>query len=122
MTFFPIWLFICPFQPRPLPFLDEIVEWAKRVFDRPSNDIKKAWVYIRRVPGILKEMVRYIKDGRIMAEESREVNWDEIVAMHDSSDIDDDTFEQLEQSFNGKRIAELYRNNPNNPIEIFFYQ
>lgn len=120
MTFLPpippIWLF----QPRPLPFLDEIVEWAKRVFDRPSNDIKKAWVYIRRVPGALKEMVRYIQDGR-MKEETREVSWNEIVAMHDSSDIDDDTFEQLEQSFNGKQIAELYRNNRNNPVETIRY-
>lgn len=89
-------------------FLDEIVEWAKGVFGRLSNFIKRVWVYIRRIPGALKEMVRYIKDGR-MVEEPREVSWDEIVAMHDRGDIDDATFRELEQSYNERKIADLER-------------
>lgn len=89
-------------------FLDEIVEWAKGVFGRLSNFIKRAWVFIRRIPGALKEMVRYIQDGR-MKEEPREVSWDEIVAMHNRGDIDDDTFRELEQSYNERKIADLER-------------
>ena len=37
-------------------FFDEIMDWAKDMFNRLSSYVKKAWVYIRRVPGGNKQM------------------------------------------------------------------
>jgi len=90
-------------------FLDEIIDWAKDMFNSLSSYVRKALVYIRRVPGGIKQMIRYIQNGSMMEEsEKKEVDWDEIVRMHDNGDIDDETFNAL-RAERDKKIAELDR-------------
>lgn len=90
-------------------FIDEIMDWANDVFERLSNYVKKAWVYIRRVPGGIKHMLRYIQNGKMYEEsDKKEVEWSEIVIMHDNGDIDDDTFNALKAE-REKKIGEFDR-------------
>lgn len=92
-----------------IAFYDDIVKWAKNMFARLSSYVKKAWVFIRRVPGGIKQMIRYIQNGSMQEEsEPREVEWDEIVRMWKNGDIDDDTFYALKDE-RDKKIAELNR-------------
>lgn len=87
----------------------EIMDWAKDVFDRLSSMIKKAWVYIRRIPGGIKQMVRYIKYGTMMeTSEVKEATWEEVVRMYKDGEIDDDTFNVLKAGHD-KKIADLKR-------------
>lgn len=90
-------------------FFDEIMDWAKDMFNRLSSYVRKAWVYIRRVPGGIRQMIRYIQNGSMMEEgEKKEVDWDEIVRMHEEGEIDDDTFNALKAE-RDKKIAEMDR-------------
>lgn len=90
-------------------FLDEIIDWAKKAFDRLSSAIKKAWVYIRRVPGGIKKMIEYIENGKFKREtETEEVSWEEIEERHRNGDIDDETYNALKAE-RDKKIAELNR-------------
>ena len=90
-------------------FFDEIMDWAKDMFNRLSSYVKKAWVYIRRVPGGIKQMIRYIQNGTMLEEyEKKEVEWEEIVKMHENGDIDDETFNALKAE-RDKKIAEMDR-------------
>lgn len=36
-------------------FYDEIKDWAEGLFNSLSSYIRKAWVYIRRIPGGIKQ-------------------------------------------------------------------
>lgn len=90
-------------------FMDDIMDWAKDVFERLSSYVKKAWVYIRRVPGGIKHMLRYIQNGTMYEESDKtEVEWSEIVRMHDNGEIDDDTFNALKAE-REKKIGEIDR-------------
>lgn len=91
-------------------FFDEIMNWAKGVFNSLSNSVKKAWVYIRRVPGAIVQMIRYILYGEVIEEKTkRALSWEEIVEMHERGDMDDDTFYALKAEHE-KKIAEMDRN------------
>lgn len=90
-------------------FYDEIKVWAEDLFNSLSGYIRKAWVYIRRIPGGIKQMIRYIQNGLMMEEsQKKEVEWDEIVRMHENGDIDDETFNALKAE-RDKKIAEMSR-------------
>ena len=89
-------------------FFDEIMEWAKDVFNRVSGYVKKAWVYIRRVPGALKEMVRYIQYGK-MYEIPKEVEWQKIEQMYRNGEIDEKTYQDLKANRGEMKVAELNR-------------
>lgn len=90
-------------------FLADIMDWAKDVFNRLSPYIRKAWVYIKRIPGAIKQMVRYIQNGTMYEEAERnEVSWPEIEEMHDRGDIDDETYNNLRAEREAK-IAEMNR-------------
>lgn len=90
-------------------FLDDIIKWAKKAFDRLSSAIRKVWVYIRRVPGGIKKMIEYIENGKLIREpEIEEVSWEEIEERHRNGDIDDETFNALKAG-RDKKIAELDR-------------
>lgn len=90
-------------------FYDEIKAWAEGLFNSLSSYIRKAWVYIRRIPGGIKQMIRYIQNGSMMEEsQKKEVEWDEIVRMHENGDIDDETFNALKAE-RDKKIAEMSR-------------
>lgn len=66
-------------------------------------------MYIRRIPGGIKQMIRYIQNGLMMEEsQKKEVEWDEIVRMHENGDIDDETFNALKAE-RDKKIAEMSR-------------
>lgn len=66
-------------------------------------------MYIRRIPGGIKQMIRYIQNGSMMEEsQKKEVEWDEIVRMHENGDIDDETFNALKAE-RDKKIAEMSR-------------
>ncbi|MDO4950397.1 MAG: hypothetical protein Q4E55_09640, partial [Bacteroidales bacterium] len=89
--------------------INEIMDWAKDVFNSLSNMVKKAWVYIRRIPGGIKKMIRYIKYGEVVeTSEVVTVSWEEVVRMHEDGEIDDDTFNAL-KARQDKKIAELNR-------------
>lgn len=90
-------------------FFEEIMKWAKDMFNSLSSYVKKAWVYIRRVPNGIRQMIRYIQNGTMVEEgEKKEVDWEEIVRMHENGDIDDDTFNALKEE-RDKKIAEMNR-------------
>lgn len=90
-------------------FFEEIIEWAKEIFDNISSSVRKAWVYIRRIPAGLKEMIRYILHGKVV-EVPKEVDWETVCEMHKNGDIDDETFRELEAKHNEDiKIAELNR-------------
>ena len=75
-------------------FFDEIMNWAKDKFNSLSNGVKKAWVYIRRIPGGIKQMMRYIENGKWW-EKSEDVQMD-IEIRYQNKEIDKDTYERLQ--------------------------
>lgn len=90
-------------------FLEEIMDWAKEVFNSLSSYVRKAWVYIRRIPGGIKQMIRFVKDGRMQQiDDTQLVEWEKVVEMHDNGDLDDDTFDALKAEHE-KKIAEMNR-------------
>lgn len=90
-------------------FFDEIMNWAKDVFNSLSASIKKAWVYIRRVPGAIQEFIRYILNGRMVDEPKPQVtSWEEVEEMYKNGDIDKKTYEELKEK-HLKKIGELER-------------
>lgn len=90
-------------------FFGEIMNWARDAFSRLSSNVKKAWVYIRRVPGGIRQMLRYIQNGLMLEQrEKKEVDWDEIVRIHNNGDIDDETFNALKEEHD-KRIGVIER-------------
>ena len=90
-------------------FFEEIMDWAKDMFNRLSSSVKKAWVYIRRVPGGIKQMIRYIQNGTMLVDSVTKVmEWEEIVEMHENGEMDDDTFNALKAE-RDKKIAEIDR-------------
>lgn len=76
--------------------LEQIRAWAEHEFNGLVNTIKKAWVYIRRIPGGIKQMLRYIRDGRMYEKESDRVvekeKWEE---MYNDGTLNDDEYNQL---------------------------
>lgn len=88
-------------------FFEEIIEWAKEIFENISSSVRKAWVYIRRVPTGLKRMIRYIHNGGV-EQKTEIVDWETVCKMHERGDIDDETYRELE-AYNEQKIAELNR-------------
>lgn len=90
-------------------FFDEIMNWAKDMFNRLSSSVKKAWVYIRRVPGGIEQLIRYIQNGTMFEEGvKKEMKWEKVVEMHENGEMDDDTFNALKAE-RDKKIAEMDR-------------
>jgi hypothetical protein len=79
-------------------FLEEIIDWAKKFVE---NDlpiiIKKAFVYLKRLPGAIIRFIRYIKDGKMMEKEGgeHEVSLEELERMYREGHITREEFEQL---------------------------
>lgn len=90
-------------------FLEEIMDWAKEVFENLSSSVRKAWVYIRRIPGGIKQMIRFIQNGKMVKiDEPKNVEWEDVVEMYKNGKIDEKTFKELEENHE-KEIAELNR-------------
>ncbi len=93
-------------------FLDEIMNWAKDMFNRLSNSVKQAWVYIRRVPGGIMEMLRYILNGRMVQEPRSNpipVEWEEVERMYKEKKITKAMYEKMKADQYAE-VAEMNRN------------
>ncbi|MDO4950267.1 MAG: hypothetical protein Q4E55_08955 [Bacteroidales bacterium] len=77
-------------------FLNQIKEWAEVVFKSISSKVKKAWVYICRIPGGIKQMLRYIFEG-VMYEtiQSKPVDMKTIENMYKDKILSKEEYEQL---------------------------
>lgn len=51
-------------------FLDEIIAWAKNMMARISVWIKRAQVWIQRIPGAIKQFLYYMENGDYMVKET----------------------------------------------------
>lgn len=51
-------------------FLDEIIAWAKDMLARLSSWIRKAQVWIQRIPGAIKQFLYYMENGNYMVKET----------------------------------------------------
>lgn len=51
-------------------FLDEIIEWAKDMMALISAWIKRAQVWIQRIPGAIKQFLYYMENGNYMVKET----------------------------------------------------
>lgn len=51
-------------------FIDEIIDWAKRTMAIISSWIKRAQVWIQRIPGGIKQFLYYVKNGDYMVQET----------------------------------------------------
>lgn len=92
-----------------LCFIDEIIEWAKEIFEEISSAVKKAWVYVKRVPGAVKQFVRYIQNGTMYERtEEKPVSLETLQQMRDNGDITQEEYETL-VSERERKIAELNR-------------
>lgn len=92
-------------------FFEEIMEWAQEVFNRISSLVRKAWVYIKRVPGAVKRMVRYIKDGRMVEETTTvttELSYEDLKQMLEDGCITQKEFDELVANMPAK-VGELDR-------------
>lgn len=99
------------------PFIGEIIEWAKNVFENLASYIRKAWVSVRRIPGAIRQYVHYIKDGKIyeVARETMVLD-EELCMMLKNDNISQEEYEALTSEVL-RKIAELNRNG-NNQTEV----
>lgn len=90
-------------------FLDDIIDWAKDIFSELEDYVKKAWVYVKRVPGAIKQFIRYIKNGRMVERtEEKDVSLEDLRRMRDNGDISQEEYEILSSELE-RKIAELNR-------------
>jgi len=70
-------------------FLEEIIELAKSLLEGLSKSVKKVGVYLQRIPGAIKAFFRYLKNGRMVEQESkeRELTLEELREMRDNGEI-----------------------------------
>lgn len=77
-------------------FWDQILDWARSVINRVASWVKKAWVYIQRIPGAIKQFVRFIKDGDIYEETTtRRLTDDEIYQMYLDGELSYDDYQKI---------------------------
>ena len=85
------------------------MDWAKEVFENLSSSVRKAWVYIRRIPGGIKQMIRFIQNGKmVVIDEPKNVEWEDVLEMYKNGELDEKTFKELKEN-QEKKIAELNR-------------
>ena len=90
-------------------FLDDIIDWAKDIFNDLEEYVKKAWVYVKRVPGAVKQFIRYIKNGTMYERTSETlVTPERLREMRDDGDISQEEYEVLMSEYE-RKIAELNR-------------
>ena len=53
-----------------LVFIDEIIAWAKNMLARLASWIKRAQVWIQRIPGAIKQFLYYMENGQYMVKET----------------------------------------------------
>ena len=53
-----------------LAFIDEIIAWAKNMLARLASWIKRAQVWIQRIPGAIKQFLYYMENGQYMVKET----------------------------------------------------
>ena len=53
-----------------LALIDEIIAWAKNMLARLASWIKRAQVWIQRIPGAIKQFLYYMENGQYMVKET----------------------------------------------------
>lgn len=79
-------------------FLDEIIEFAKDLLRKLPSYIRKAKMYLQRVPGAIKAFIRYIRDGGMYeapVDKERPVTPDELAEMRRNNEITQQEYEDL---------------------------
>ncbi len=50
-------------------YIDEIIDWAKNAMMKIAAGVKKAQIWIKRIPSGIKQFLYYIKNGEYMVKE-----------------------------------------------------
>lgn len=90
-------------------FFEDIMKWAKNLFDHLAPIVRKAWVYIKRVPGAVKQFFRYMENKTVYEEtEKREVSLEELKEMKENGDLSQKEYEILISEYK-RKIGEFDR-------------
>lgn len=90
-------------------YFEDIMKWAKNLFDDLAPIIRKAWVYVQRVPGAVKQFFRYIENKTMYEKtEKREVSPEELKRMRDNGDLSQEEYEILRSEYE-RKIGEFDR-------------
>lgn len=101
---FPHWLFL-----QNGTFIEEIINWAKNIFDEIASSVLKAWVYVRKISGAIKQFMRYLNDGTIFERTKiTSVSLEHLCEMKEKGDISQREYEVL-ISEQATKIAEINR-------------
>lgn len=88
-------------------FLDEIIDWGKRMLERLASWIKRVIVKIRRIPGAIKQFIYYVENGTVKVKtEERDATESEIDDLRNSM-----TEQQWRDFINGRQtdVADIER-------------
>jgi hypothetical protein len=93
-------------------FIDEIIEFAKKLLNRLPDYIRTAKMYLQRVPGAIRAFIRYIRDGEMKeapVDGERSVTPAELDEMRRNNEISQKTYEDLLTQYKKTHYGDIER-------------